>query len=301
MTGSQDLSRSSFANYGLPHLEEIRLRAAEWKYESIPIHDIEAALLHANLKTLRLLGSSWLNRSLKLLKWPGEPCGVQFLELRESLVEASSLRHILTRFKSLRTLIIHLTDGRRYDDEGHWDLNLDEFGAILRELGQDLVELSLHNNNFRNYPVGTGEYEGYRGSLVELRSLRHLSVAIEHLVDDILQREDREEVPKLADVFPPSLETLHLHHDGKYKRNEVLYRHHCGFVNSAVRKLLEQGRMPNLRQVSVERSYNKTLEGEFDGQVAGWDMTVENVDMWLKHGTSGCRRTMVTFTRRFER
>ncbi|KAI7778600.1 hypothetical protein LA080_001930 [Diaporthe eres] len=252
-----------------------------------------AALLHANLKTLRLLGSSWLNRSLKFLKWPGEPCGVQFLELREGLVEASSLRHILTRFKSLRTLIIHPTDGRRYDDEGQWDFNLDEFGAILRELGQDLVELSLHNNNFRNYPVGTGEYEGYLGSLVELRSPRHLNVVIEHLVDDIR--------PTLADVFPPSLETLHLHHDGKYKRNEVLYRHHCGFVNSAVRKLLEQGRMPNLRQVSMERGYKKTLEGEFDGKVAGWDMTVKNVDMWLKHGTLGCRRTMVTFTRRFER
>ncbi|KAG6362465.1 hypothetical protein INS49_010695 [Diaporthe citri] len=298
--GSQDLSRSSFANYGLPNLEELRLRTADYRYGSTPIHCVEAALLHANLKTLRLLGSNWLHRSLKLLKWPKEPCGFQFLELRESLVEASSLRHILTRLTSLRTLIIHIGDGRRHDEDDQWALMLDEFGSILRKLGQDLVELSLHTNNSSDYLDGTGEYEGYLGSLIELRSLSHLSVVIQHLVDDFTQREYREEVPALAGILPPSLETLHLHYDGMDWDTREEYTHRCSFVNGAVRKLLEHGQMHNLRRVSIERYFNYSLEGEFDGQVAGWDMTVENVhlDVRMSYSTSRFRQTMVTFTRR---
>lgn len=298
MKGPQDLSRSSFANYGLPHLEELRLRAADYRYGSKPIHHIEAALLHANLKTLRLFGSNWLRRSLDLLKWPKEPCGVQFLELRESLVEASSLRLILTRFTSLRTLIIHLGDRDRQHYHEQWVLNLNEFGSILRELGQDLVELSLQTNNFMDFRDGTGEYEAYLGSLVELRSLRHLSVVMKHLVDDILQREDREEIPVLADILPPSLETLYLHYDGLPWDNREVYSHRCSFVNGVVRMLLEHGQMHNLRQVIIERYFNDSLEGEFDGQVAGWDMMVENVHVRRSYSTSRFRQTMVTFTRR---
>lgn len=298
VTGSQDLSRSSFANYGLPDLEELRLRTIDYRYDSTPIHLVEAALLHPNLKTLRLLGSNWLHRSLELLKWPQEPCGVRFLELRESLVDASSLRHILTRFTSLRTLIIHIGDGRRHDDDDQWTLKLDEFGSILRELGRHLVELSLHTNNFLDYLEETDEYESYIGSLVELRSLRHLSVAIEHLVDNFFQPEYREEVPALADILPPSLETLYLHRDGQAWDTWEVYRHRCSFVNGAVRKLLEYGHMSNLRQVSIERFFNDSLEGEFDGQVAGWDMTVENVHVRTSYSTPRFRQTMITFTRR---
>lgn len=139
--------------------------------------------------------------------------------------------------------------------------------------GPGLVELNLHTNNFEDYLDGTGEYEGCLGSLVEMRSLKHLSVVAEHLVEDILQREHRGEVPSLADVLPPSLETLHLHYDEQHWGNPGVYRHRCDFVNGAVRRLLEQGHMPTLRQVSIERCYNETLDGEFDGPVSwvGYD------------------------------
>lgn len=290
-------ARASFANYGLGHLEELRLRTFDCMNGTTPIHTVETALLHPNLKILRLLGSNWLQRSLKLLRWPNEPCRIELLELRESLVEAASIRHILTRFTNLRTLIIHLGDVERHDDDDAWSLMLDEFGSILRELGEGLVELSLHTNNFEDYLDGTGEYEGCLGSLVEMRSLKHLSVVAEHLVDDILQREHREEVPSLADVLPPSLETLHLHYDEQHWGNPGVYRHRCDFVNGAVRRLLEQGHMPNLRQVSIERYYNETLDGEFDGPVAGWDMTVKNVRLWVKYTRPGCERTIVTFNK----
>lgn len=289
------MTRASFANYGLPHVEELRLRTGDCRRDSTPIHSIEAVLLHPNLKTLRLFGSNWLQKSLDLLRWPKEPCGVQFLELRESLVEASSLRHILTRFGGLRTLLVHLAGCARYDDdETEWEMNLDEIGLLLRELGQDLEELSLDTNNYEEYDEGFGQCEGHLGSLREMRSLKHLSVVYKDLIDDSAEPL---EAPTLADVLPCTLETLHFHWDEKY-RGEESYRRRCGYVNDAVRKLLERGHMHNLRQVSIERYYNESLEGEFDGPVAGWDMSVENKHLWMTYSGSGCGRTIVTFKRR---
>jgi hypothetical protein len=113
---NQESSSVSFGNLDLPDLEELQLRAGDPKYKTTPFHFIEAALLHPNLKALRLHGISWLQKSLDL-SWPREPCRVQVLDLRESLIDASSLGHILQRFTDLRTLPIHLGDSGRYDNE----------------------------------------------------------------------------------------------------------------------------------------------------------------------------------------
>lgn len=224
----------------------------------------------------------------------------EFLELRESLVEAASIRHILTSFTNLRTLIIHLSDRERQEDHDAWPLMLEEFGSILRELGQDLVELSLSTSNSEDYLDGDAKYEGCLGSLVEMRSPRHLRVLTEQLVDDILQREYREEVPSLADVLPPSLEPLHLQFDEPHLGNPGLERHghRCDFVNGAVKRLLEHGHMPNLRQFSVERDYYQTQEVELDGPIAGWNVTVENVRLWFKYSHSNPDRIVVFFKKR---
>jgi hypothetical protein len=123
-------------------------------------------------------------------------------------------------------------------------------------LGQNLVELNLQVNNFEGYYCdGFYRAEGYLSSLVEMRSLRHLSVDIESRVGDRVFLQ--EEVPELANVLPPSLETLHLHWDEKYFTE--IYRRRCDHVNGAVRKFLEHRRMPNLRQVGIERYFNETL------------------------------------------
>lgn len=294
-TDTRDTASTSFANYGLTHLKELRLRTGDSRHYTTSVHSIEAALLHPSLKTLRLLGSNWLQKSLDLLQWPKEPCGVQFLELRESLVEAASLRHILTRFTGLRTLLVHVASCRRYQDEEiEWDMNLDEIGSILRSLGGNLVELSLHTNNYEDYDEGPSQSEGHLGPLREMRSLKHLSVVCGDLIGN---RAETQELPMLADVLPRLLETLHLHWDEKHY-GEHSYRRRCGHVNNAVRKLLEHGHMPDLRQVSMERFYNETVEGEFDGPVAGWDMSVENRRLWMTYSTSGCGRTIVTFKKR---
>lgn len=51
-------ARASFANYGLGHLEELRLRTFDCMNGTTPIYTVETALLHPNLKILRLLGSN---------------------------------------------------------------------------------------------------------------------------------------------------------------------------------------------------------------------------------------------------
>lgn len=173
-------------------------------------------------------------------------------------------------------------------------MDLDEIGSILRTLGGNLVELSLHTNNYEDYDEGPSQSEGHLGSLREMRSLKHLSVVYGDLVDTLTEPP---KVPTVAEILPCSLETLHLHWDEKHY-GERSYRKRCGYVNDAVRKLLEHGHMPNLRQVSIERSYNETLEGEFDGSVAGWNISVENRRLWMTYSSSGCGRTIVTFEKR---
>ena len=127
-----------------------------------------------------------------------------------------------------------------------------------------------------------------------MRSLRHLSAVHDNLVGDSFQLP--EEVPAMAGVLPFSLETLHLHW-GQWYCSEEGYRRRCRPVNDAVRKLLEHGHMPNLRQVRIERYYHETLEGGFDGQVAERDMTDGNRHLWMIRDGSGCRRIIVTFRR----
>lgn len=90
-----------------------------------------------------------------------------------------------------------------YDtDEIEWEVYLNEFGSILRELGQDLVEFNLHTTSFES----AGICEGHLGSHREMRSLRHLKVIYTDLVNTRV--EPSEQVSKLVDVLPPSLKTL---------------------------------------------------------------------------------------------
>lgn len=85
---------------------------------------------------------------------------------------------------------------------------LNAFGSMLRKLVQNLVELSLHINNYEDDCCAGSDGAG---PLREIRSLKHTSVDIESLMGDRVYL--REEPPKLADVLTPSLETLHLHWD----------------------------------------------------------------------------------------
>lgn len=299
-SGGQGTAGTPYSDFGLPDLEEVRLRAGDVRRWTRPIHHVEHALLHPGLRTLRLFATKWLRESLELLRWPAAPRGVRHLELREAVVDGPSFRHILTNFTGLRTFLVHMGGPWRVKssthDEVEWDCRLDDIGSALRDLGGGLAELDLHTNGYFKYRGEAARRGGVLGSLREMRALRRLSVVYDDLVAERSTQAPEQAPAILAEVLPPSLETLHLHWDGQYL-DEESYRRRCVTVNLAVRGLLEQGSMPNLRQVSIERYDNKTLEGEFDGPVAGWDMTVESKHLWSTYFTVRHRRTIVTFER----
>lgn len=143
---------------------------------------------------------------------------------------------------------------------------LNVFGSMLRKLVQNLEELSFYVNNYEDDCCAKSDGAGF---LVEIRSLEHTSVEIESLVGDRVYL--REEAPKLADVLPPSLETLHLHWDIFVREDRSRQ------VTNAVRNSHEHGNIPDLRKYSFERWFNKILRAEFDRPVASWDMTAETM------------------------
>lgn len=280
----------SFSNYGLSNLEEVRIRTGNRRYFVTPIHSVEALLLHPNLRTLRLFGINWLQPSLDLLRWTKEPCGIHLLDLRECVVEASSVRYILSRFTSLHTLLVHL-DGGRYLGilgETEWDIQLDEFGSVLRELGQGLNNLCLDTN----LSCPGRQCRGHLGSLREMRSLKHLKVAYSNLIN---MSESIDDVPKMADVLPHSLETIHLlcesqHHDDKH------YKERCRHISQVVTEMLENGQMPYLRRVTVEQSC-AIMEGEFAGPIRRWDMTIESEYTWEFYNGVPSKQNSFIFSR----
>lgn len=287
VAGSQDLSRACFAKFGLPNLEELRIRM-DYDEHGINFNffeEFKAVLLHPNLKTFRLQRVDWridwVGDPMYTMNWPDEPCGIQSLELRECMINESGLRHILTRFTDLRSLMIHVRESPRQFDPASWVVHLHEFGATLSDLGQNLVDLSLDIAAYFEH----GRVVGRLGSLREMRSLKHLSLVLDDLIDDLGDQPDG--ILSIADFLPLSIETVLLHCE---EQSWEGFGRGCDYVGEAVRKLLELGHMPSLRQVSIKGLYTREeLEGELDEPVTGWDTTVEG-DSWTTFD--------VTFTKR---
>ncbi|CCT66434.1 uncharacterized protein FFB20_07311 [Fusarium fujikuroi] len=83
------------------------------------------------------------------------------------------------------------------------------------------------------------------GSLRELKSLRHLGVSKEAFIGEI------EPLSRLSEVFPESIETLHLYCGGIWKTQDWVELER-ELHNQDIYNLLLDG-MPNLREISVER------------------------------------------------
>ncbi|KAM0431480.1 hypothetical protein ACHAPT_005458 [Fusarium lateritium] len=289
----------SYANYRLPNLEEVRIRTGDCTDDNTPINTLEPVLLHSNLKTLRLLGISWLGHLLNDLKFPNEPCNLEYLDLKECLFDYLSLENILTRCKKLKWLSMETADCRRHNqshDDGEWEIDLGKFGNVLRRLGQNLEYFSLHTIEFET----DGWCEGRLGSLRNLQALHHLRVILNNFTGRVRDpwETDREPEIPLAEALPPMIETLHLHWDDMYYDHNS-YKRYCDNINGAVVKLLEAGGFPNLRKVSIER-YGGKREAEFDKSVDGWHVEVTQEHLWERYASTGCMRTMIYLTRKDE-
>ncbi|KAM5351085.1 hypothetical protein ACJ41O_003808 [Fusarium nematophilum] len=302
-TPVEHMAKDTFANYGLPHLTEVRFRTSSSSDGTTAAWEIEPILLHPTLKRLRTLGIDWSGEAAKMLTWPDRVSNLQYLGLKECIVDAAGLRSILTRCGNLLGLSLETADCRREDyggDEDSWDIDLAEFGRIIRDLGRNLHEFELHTLEYQAFH-GT---DGRLGSLKALASLRHLRVIQEDFLGSIPmygdeEDDDDEDGPSLVfkEALPPSIETLYLHWDDRYY-DKNYYQRRCGAVNNAVFNLLVQGEMPNLREVKVERDYNETKK-EWDGrEIPGWDVDVVEEHLWERSHSTGCMRTILVLQKK---
>ena len=104
-----------YANYGLPSLEETRIRTEDPTEGNTPIHVFGPVLPHPALTTLRLYGVSLLQNSIINFKFPNELCNLEYLDLKECLFDHSSLKIILTRCKNLKWLSMESAGERRHE------------------------------------------------------------------------------------------------------------------------------------------------------------------------------------------
>ncbi|KAH7175061.1 uncharacterized protein B0J16DRAFT_292981, partial [Fusarium flagelliforme] len=284
------------ADYSFPNLTEVRIRAggSEGVLSALVIEPI---LLHPTLKILRTLGIDWTGDTSRQLRWPDRASNLRCLDLKESVIDATGLRSVLTRCPNLKSLSIQLADLSREEDmeEDSWIVNLNDFGDVLRQLGRGLGEFDFHTHDYSdNHPT-----EGRLGLLQDLSSLKHLKIDKEVLLG--VPREPGEEVGRPAlrfhEVLPPSLQTLYLHWCETFGGS--WYRSRREIVNKEIHELIIQNGLPDLREIRVERFYNETGEGEWapDLRVDGWEVTVENEHLWETYDCSGCLRTILILSR----
>ncbi|KAF5666709.1 hypothetical protein FDENT_12292 [Fusarium denticulatum] len=115
-----------------------------------------------------------------------------------------------------------------------WAINLEEFDFYT-------FFFESYSTTYRERGPG----EGMIGSLQDLRSLRHLGVSKEALIEEI------EPLARLSKVLPESIETLYLYCSGIWKTGDWVESER-ELYNQGVYNLLLDG-TPNLREIRIER------------------------------------------------
>lgn len=250
--------------YTFPHLTEVRIRTAY--YESVTSFSmIQPIFRHPTLKRLCALGIDLLGIDKKPLMWPTEESNLQYLDLKESIIDAAGMRDILTRCPGLKSLSIEMAHHHResvYHDE-NWEVDLEEFGNVLRRFGQNLEDFALDTNNYNN----NHSTEGRLGSLQTLTSLKHLNTGRDELLGPIRGLYEESETPALQfdEALPPFLETLFLYscRHGYGTRNRAANKELWEFITSCA--------ISNLREIQLELNYNETEEEwHLDSKICGW-------------------------------
>ncbi|RBR05652.1 uncharacterized protein FIESC28_11315 [Fusarium coffeatum] len=284
--------------YSFPNLTEVRIRVGGFE-EVLPAFVIEPILLHPTLKTLRTFGIDWSGNTSRQLRWPDRVSNLRCLDLKESVIDANGLRSVLTRCPILKGLSIQLASWSSDQDreEGSWIVDLDDFGNVLRQFGRGLEEFDIHTLGYSS----EHSTDGRLGLLQALSSLKHLKTDKEVLLGPVTDPDEEVGLPAfhLGEALPPSLETLYLHCvNDNY--GEYWYERRRQIVNKEIHDLIIQDRLPDLREIQVERYYNETGEGEWDPdlKVEGWKISVQNEHLWETYDSSGCMRTILILSRR---
>ncbi|KAF4957605.1 hypothetical protein FSARC_11244 [Fusarium sarcochroum] len=287
-----------YTNYSFPNLTEVRVKTGGCD-GATTVFVIEPILLHPTLKRLRTLGINWTGDESSLLKWPDRHSNLQYLDLKECVIDATGLRSVLTRCPDLKSLLIEMADFRREEDreEGSWKVDLSDFGNVLRQLARVLEDFDIHTLDYKS----SNYAEGRIGSLKTLNSLKHLKTDKEDFLGYPSDPDEEVATPALrfGEALPPSLETLYLHWGDDYYDEDWREYKRRG-VNKEIHSFIVESELYNLREIRVERYYNETMEGEWDSELKldGWDISVKNEHLWKRYGNSGCMRTVLVLSKR---
>ncbi|RSL66593.1 hypothetical protein CEP54_003752 [Fusarium duplospermum] len=251
------------SNY-LHDLQELRVEAG-FGQTCIYITYFETILLHPNLRTLKLSGFDWTEPRIIDMRWQGYPSNLRQVNLDKCIVDASTVRDVLSRCKGLEVLTI--TAGS-FDLVPHlrprvWEIDLYEFGDVLRGLGQKLVMFELDTYEYRYNGVPRGKI----GSLDNLKALRYLSISR----NDFIGPEDDSGAINgfhLAEVLPTSIEVMDFREDMSEQalgQNEYEY----GRLHDDIYSVLVCGRFPSLRKLELTR-LGIPRRDAFNMEVPGW-------------------------------
>ncbi|KAJ4259666.1 hypothetical protein NW762_007596 [Fusarium torreyae] len=259
--------QKTIANY-LVDLEEVRLT----DLNGFGMFDrIEPVLLHPNIRTLHLSEFDCTEKAIKGLMFPDQSCGLQKLVLQDCAVDAPFVQHILSRCTNLHSLDIYDTFWCQCRDmAGHAKINLDEYGQVLRDFGQNLVRFALNIDAFTS-PYGI---TGKIGSLRKLKHLRHLLITKRELVG----KEEEGHVMPLAEVLPYSLETLHFYLS--LSEDDYHSSHQNPNLpsedNDKIFALVSSGQFTNLRKLTFIR-WGIPENDKFTKVIEGWDIQEKGV------------------------
>ncbi|KAF4466777.1 hypothetical protein FALBO_6351 [Fusarium albosuccineum] len=291
------IKNTKFANYGLPNLKEVRIRTESGDEGSTHAFMMEPLLLHPSLKTLRTLGMDWCHDEVEVLKWPNHVSNLMYLDLKECLIDATGFQAILTRCPCLVGLSIQMACCLRAQDrdQDSWEVDLVEFGRILRHDGRRLESFELHTLDYED----ANSTDGILGSLRELESLKHLKVMRKDLVGrEIIFGEVDPDAISWEDALPPWIETLYLHWDGSYFSKSWFETMREGLAKELC-DLIAGGQFPNLHKIEWERPYDeKPKEWEPEVTIDGWDISTREEHLWERQTSTGCMRTILLLSKK---
>ncbi|KAF5619513.1 hypothetical protein F52700_11796 [Fusarium sp. NRRL 52700] len=183
------------------HLESVNLVSYDYRLGS-PIKNktVSGLFNHPNIKALRFDGFALWHSTCKNLDWSKAPSNLTRLDLNNCILQPMSLQCILEKCTSLTELNMALIGQGSLKNSTH---NLQDFGGLLREHGQNLVRLSISKPMWDPH---IADSFNYIGNLRNLEVLRHLSIGRITFVGPI-ENENKRYIT-IHDKLPPSLETL---------------------------------------------------------------------------------------------
>ncbi|KAI8712650.1 hypothetical protein NCS52_01363600 [Fusarium sp. LHS14.1] len=260
---SQDTIKPHTVANHLHHLQELRITSAQGQ-SCVNIDDFELILLHPTLRTLQLSGLDWTENKIMDMEWPDYPCNLRQLDLDECIVDASTMRDVLSRCTKLE---ISTISARSHGIAGQipyrdWNMDLNEFGDVLRELGQNLVEFELDTWAYRRVRDARGKV----GSLQSLKAVTHLSIARN---DFVVAEDDPRAIP-LVEALPTSIEIVDFKGDViDSQMGHEEYRHEK--MHDEMYRLAVGGQFHSLRAMTLFRP-GIPRQHRFQRKVLGWDV-----------------------------